>query len=186
MKWDSDKEMYWGTGKCLQRSTWAVVIPSLAEVSLPANYVLWQRCVRMCACAHTWGMKRKEPMEISCIALYLTRTQDIPLPVLWCYFKPHYGKSLLFNLVFPLNYLLFIFDHFSWKCCKLPAWISLAWKRVIPRKHILHQSALPKDCRYIYNMQSWKISDRRGNEDTDMSVCNWIFIILSPSFCICH
>lgn len=31
-------------------------------------------------------------------------------------------------MVFSLNYLLFIFDHFSCKCYELPAWSSLAWE----------------------------------------------------------
>lgn len=57
--------------------------------------------------------------------------------------------------------IFFSFLPTSHKCCKLPAWISLAWKAVTPCKHTLHHSALSKDCRYLYNGQSWKIPDRR-------------------------
>lgn len=76
--------------------------------------------------------------------------------------------------------IFFSFLPTSHKRCKLPAWISLAWKGVPACKHPLHHSALSKGCRYIYNRQSWKIPDRRGNEATDMSVCNGVFIIPSP------
>lgn len=172
-----------GSGHCLHWSIGAIITPNLAEVKFSANYVLSQRG----GCVHTCARRgqREELTEISLTALHLTGTEDIPLPM------PDAISSLIMRKVSCLTWafhwiIFFSFLPTSRKCCKLPAWISLAWKGVTPCKHTLHHSALPEDCRYIYNRQSWKVPDRRGNEATDMSVCNWIFIIPSPSSCICH
>lgn len=173
-----------GSGQCLHWSIGAIIIPNLAEVKSSANYVLSQR--GGCVCTRVRD-EDKERSWWKSVSLHCIWQEQRIFPFL----LSDAISSLIMRKVSCLTWsfhwiIFFSFLPTSHKCCKLPAWISLAWKGVTPCKHTLHHSALSKDCRYIYNRQSWKIPDRRGNEATDMSVCNWIFIIPSASFCICH
>lgn len=173
-----------GSGHCLHWSIWAIITPNLAEVRFSANYVLSQR--GGCLCTRVRGEDKERSWQKS-VSLHCIWQERRIFPFLLSDAISSLIMSKVSCLMWYFHWIIFFsFLPTSRKCCKLPAWISLAWKGVTPCKHTLHHSALPKDCRYIYNRQSWKIPDRRGNEATDMSVCNWIFIIPSPSFCICH